>query len=104
MHTGFEFGNLVEGRACGITAEIEAEIVVEDVGFRHIAVNDEFEVVSDAVSRGVDAVFVAHLRHEIGRCMGFAAVGERGRVQVAVDARSDGVVAGNFGAADEESI
>ena len=104
MHTRFEFGNLVERGASRVTAEVEAEIVVEDECLRHVAVDDEFKVVSDAVSRSVDAVLVAHLRHEIGRCVGVAAVAERGRVQIAVDARTDGIVARRFGAADEESV
>ena len=53
--------------AGGVRTEVVLEVLVERVRHLHLAVDDELHVVSDACSRGVDAVLVLHLSHEVRR-------------------------------------
>ena len=80
-------------RTTGIATKVILEIVVQRVGLCHVAVNDELQVMTDAAARSVNAVLVVQLCHEIGCRVHRVAIGERGTVQIAVDARSVLVIA-----------
>ena len=72
--------------AAGECTEIIGKIVIQHVGFRHIPIDNQFQVVTNARARGVDSVFIADLRHEVRRAVHIAAIHERRAVQVAIDA------------------
>ena len=102
--TGFQFRYIIIGGTCGIAAEVEFEVLVEHIGAFHASVDDQLQIVADAVARRVDAVLVGHLSHEVGSRIDVAAVGERWRVEIAVNGGSDGVVDQCGGATDEEAV
>ena len=79
-----EFGNVVVCRAAGVASEVVAEVVVQIVCTRHFAIDDKLQVVSNAVTGGVDAVLVHYFGHEVRRTVHVAAVDKRGRIEIAV--------------------
>ena len=70
----------------GIASEVVLEIVVQIIGCSHLSVDNEFQVVTDATARSIDAVFVVQEGNEVRCRVDSVAIGERLAVQVAIDA------------------
>ena len=57
-----------------ITSKVELEIIVQRLGLRHVSVNHQLEVMTDATSRGVDTILVADFCHEVRGWVYFVAI------------------------------
>lgn len=102
MLSGLQCRYAVMRLAAGECTEIIGKIVIQHVGFRHIPIDNQFQVVTNTRTRGIDTVFIADLRHEVRRAVHIAAIHERRAVQVAIDAGTDGIVAHVFGSSHDE--
>ncbi len=54
----FQLGNTIKGGATGIGSKIVAEVVVERIGLRHVAIDDELKVVTYSAAGCIDAVLI----------------------------------------------
>ena len=104
MHAGLQLRYIIIGGTGGIAAEVELEVVVQHIGLRHVAINDELQVVADAVSGGVDAILVGELGDEVRCGVHIAAIDERRGVQIAIDAGTDAIVARRSTSAHDEMV
>ena len=75
-----------------VVAKVVAEVAVQVIGLRHLAVDNQLDIMADAAARGIDAVLVRQLCIEIRCGVNVASVRELRTVQVAPDIRSDAVV------------
>ena len=67
MRTLAEFWNAEAYRTLGIGAEIILEIIVQCVSASQFTVDNQLQVVTDAVTSGIDAAGVGNLGKELGR-------------------------------------
>ena len=70
----FRYG--VVGSTAGIGSEIVYEIVVENVCFRHVAVNNQLQVMAYAVACCIDAISIGDVRHEEWCGVDITSIGE----------------------------
>ena len=87
-----QLGNTIKGGATGIGSEIVAEVVVERIGLRHVAIDDELKVVTYSAACGIDAVLILDLCYEIWGAVHISAIDKRGRVEIAIDGRAYRIV------------
>ena len=85
MRSFFQFGNAEAYRSIGITASSRSEVFVEAVGLLFIVVNNDFDVMSDAIACGVDAIGVVELQEEVGGLVDIVAVVEVVSVEIGGD-------------------
>ena len=87
-----QLGNTIKGGATGIGSEIVAEVVVERIGLRHVAIDDELKVVTYSAAGCIDAVLILDLCHKIRRAVHISTIDKRGRVEIAIDGRAYRIV------------
>ena len=73
-----QLGNTIKGGATGIGSEIVAEVVVERISLRHVAIDDELKVVTYSAAGCIDAVLILDLCHKIRRAVHISTINKRG--------------------------
>ena len=99
-----EFRQRIPGRTAGISAEVEREVLIEVESQVRVSIDAKLQVVPHTAARGVDAILVRDVGHEIGRGIDASPIDKRGCIEVAVDRRSNTVVAHRLRTIDEEAV
>ena len=69
MLTGCKWRDVIIGGATCIAAKFILKVIIQHVGFIHIAVDDEFKIMADTTSRNVNSVLIGQSGHEIRRAV-----------------------------------
>ena len=92
MGTVFQFRDAEAHRPVAEVAEVVGEILVEVVCAVHLTVDDQFQVMTDAIARCIDAILIGEACIEERCGIDGTAIDERLAVQIAIDRRPHPIV------------
>ena len=87
-----QFGNAIAYRSRSIAAKVVLEIIVQRISLRHVSINNQLQVMTDAATCCIDAILVVQLSHEVRRRIDATSIDKRLTIQIAIDIRSRSIV------------